>query len=215
MPYESGEAWKGNASGRPKGTRNKRTQEILDMIAERGDTDPLDYLSGIVSGNGQYTTEQKTIAANYLLPYKHSKCGTTPVPRYIAEPIELPHLKPQTLEQINENINFITELKAQGRLDIDIADSFINGQRAIANNLIAEEELKLKIANSPAALGDQTIQIVGGLPALPGTSIIMPEMNGMNGHAIEGIPQPVAIEASQEKTELNREKTEQTKDGGP
>jgi hypothetical protein len=116
-------------------------------------------LSEVVSGNGQYTQELKVQAANYLLPYKHSKCGTTPVPRYVAEPVQLPHLTPVTLEQINANINYITELKAQGSLDIDIADSFINGQRTIANNLIAD-------------------LIEGGLPHLPGTDIIMPELNG-------------------------------------
>ena len=135
-------------------------------------------MSEVVSGNGQYTQELKVQAANYLLPYKHSKCGTTPVPRYVAEPVQLPHLTPVTLEQINANINYITELKAKGSLDIDIADSFINGQRTIANNLIAEEELRLKIAASPSAQREQTVLIEGGLPHLPGTDIIMPELNG-------------------------------------
>jgi hypothetical protein len=83
-----------------------------------------------------------------------------------------------TLEQINANINYITELKAKGSLDIDIADSFINGQRTIANNLIAEEELRLKIAASPSAQREQKVLIEGGLPHLPGTDIIMPELNG-------------------------------------
>ena len=35
----------GNPEGRPKGSRNKRTQEILDLIQGRGDKDPLDALS--------------------------------------------------------------------------------------------------------------------------------------------------------------------------
>jgi hypothetical protein len=38
-----------NPNGRPKGSRNKRTQEILDLIQERGDKDPLDALSKIIS----------------------------------------------------------------------------------------------------------------------------------------------------------------------
>jgi hypothetical protein len=41
----------GHPNGRPKGSRNKRTQEILDLIQERGDKDPLDALSEIVSTN--------------------------------------------------------------------------------------------------------------------------------------------------------------------
>jgi hypothetical protein len=46
----------------------------------------------------------------------------------------------------------------------------------IANNLIAEEELKFKL--SPPETRDTTIRIEGGLPSLPGTNITMPVING-------------------------------------
>ena len=36
-----------NPNGRPVGSRNRRTQEVLDLIQGRGDTDPLDALSNI------------------------------------------------------------------------------------------------------------------------------------------------------------------------
>jgi hypothetical protein len=87
----------------------------------------------------------------------------------------------------------LTDLKAQGQIDIDIADSLIGGLRTMAQSIVAEEELKLKYANSPLASKEQTIQIEGGLPALPGTNVIMPELNGHNGHVIEGIPAPVPV----------------------
>ena len=65
-------------------------------------------------------------------------------------------------------------MKAQGRVDLDFAESLIADNRTNANNLIAEEELKLMMANSPNAAREQIIRIEGGLPALPGTEVIMP-----------------------------------------
>ena len=69
----------------------------------------------------------------------------------------------------------------------------------IANNLIAEEELKFKIL--PPEHRDQVIQIRGGLPALPGTNITMPLLDGHatngNGHALAAPTDAVpAIEAA-------------------
>jgi len=41
----------GNPNGRKPGSRNKRTQEVLDLIQARGDKDPLDALSEIITTN--------------------------------------------------------------------------------------------------------------------------------------------------------------------
>jgi hypothetical protein len=83
-------------------------------------------------------------------------------------------------------------MKAKGQIDLDFADSLIADNRTIANNLIVEEELKLKLLNAKGG-SDVTIQIEGGLPPLPGTNIVMPKLNGMNGHpAIEGIAAPAS-----------------------
>jgi hypothetical protein len=98
-------------------------------------------------------------------------------PRYIDEPVQLP--EPTTIEQANRNIAYISNLKAQGLIDLDFANSLIADNTTIANNLIAEEELKFKI--SPPETRDTTITIQGGLPSLPGTTITMPVLNG---HAV-------------------------------
>jgi hypothetical protein len=105
-------------------------------------------------------------------------------PRYIDEPIQLP--EPLTIEQANRNIAYISNLKAQGLIDLDFANSLIADNTTIVNNLIAEEELKFKI--SPPETRDTTITVVGGLPALPGTNITMPVLDhepATNGHALE------------------------------
>src|SRR5262249_10219665 len=65
-------------------------------------------------------------------------------------------------------------------IDLDFANSLIADNTTIANNLIAEEELKFKIY--PPETRDTTITIQGGLPQLPGCeNLIMPVLNG---HAV-------------------------------
>ena len=162
--------------GRPPGAPNKRTNELRRRLQDRGDIDPADYCSQIVS-NPNESTELKLAAANYLLPYLYPKRGAVATPRYIDEPIQLP--EPQTIEQANKNIAYISNLKAQGLIDLDFANSLIADNTTIANNLIAEEELKFKLY--PPEQRDTTIHITGGLPSLPGTNITMPVLNG---HAV-------------------------------
>jgi hypothetical protein len=147
-------------------------------------------LSEVISSQDRYPAELKTTAANYLAPYLHSKYGTKIPPRYILEPVTLPHPEPTSLEQTNTNINFISAGLASGTIDLDFGQFLITSQHTIANHLIAEEELKLKLAGSPLASKEQTIRIEGGLPPLPGTNVIMPEVNGaygqhstLNGHS--------------------------------
>ena len=183
--------------GRRLGSRNKRTAEIFNRLESRGDLDPADLLSSIVTNNEE-PKELRIQAAGLLMPYKYGKHGSIPPLRYIDEPVQLP--EPQTIEQANKNIAYISNLKAQRLIDLDFANSLIADNTTIANNLIAEEELKFKI--SPPETRDTTITITGGLPPLPGTRIDMPMLdchatNG-NGHAalappIDAVP---AIEAA-------------------
>jgi len=164
------------STGRPPGSPNKRTNELRYRLQNRGDVDPADFCSQIVSSPNE-PTELKLQAANFLLPYLYPKRGAVATPRYIDEPIQLP--EPQTIEQANKNIAYISNLKAQGLINLDFANSLIADNTTIANNLIAEEELKFKIY--PPETRDTTITVVGGLPPLPGTTITMPVLNG---HAV-------------------------------
>jgi hypothetical protein len=164
------------STGRPPGSPNKRTNELRYRLQNRGDVDPADFCSQIVSSPNE-PTELKLQAANFLLPYLYPKRGAVATPRYIDDPVQLP--EPLTIEQATKNIAYISNLKAQGLIDLDFANSLIADNTTIANNLIAEEELKFKI--SPPETRDTTITISGGLPALPGTTISMPVLNG---HAV-------------------------------
>jgi len=174
--------------GRPLGAPNKRTNELRIRLQNRGYIDPAEFCSSIVS-NPNEPTELRLAASNYLLPYLYAKRGAVPTPRYIDEPIQLP--EPTTIEQANKNIAYISNLKAQGLIDLDFANSLIADNTTIANNLIAEEELKFKLY--PPEERDTVIKIEGGLPQLPGAeNLIMPQLNGHatngNGHAALAAP---------------------------
>jgi hypothetical protein len=161
MTFQAGESWNGNKGGRPTGSRNKRTEEIFLRLEERGDKDPADLLSEIVS-NVQEPKETVCKAANFLLPYKYGKCGSIPAARYISEPVRLP--RATTLEQANSNIALISEMKSLRHIDLDFADSLIADNRTIANNIIASEELKLKLQDHAGSAPEQRILIEGGSP---------------------------------------------------
>jgi hypothetical protein len=108
-------------------------------------------------------------------PYLHSKNATKPVqpdPVYF-ETEKLP--RPTSIAQACDNIALLSEKKATGELDVVTADSLINDQRIILNAMV--DEAKLLAANGDPT-HPQEIVITGGLPELPGTQIVMPQING-------------------------------------
>ena len=192
MPFQSGENWNGNSKGRIPGTRNKRTQQILDLLQKRGDTDPLDFLSSVVTTPGFeiYSQELKVQAANYLTPYLHSKRGTIPAPRFVEEAIEVPDFasvdEAQAFQKEIARRAAAGELELQASLDISaLVGNWIRSRQASV-------ELDLKIMSANGGPAQQTIRIEGGLPPLPGTNVTMPVLPGheneINGSAL---PEPL------------------------
>ena len=107
----------GNPNGRPVGSRNKRTQEILDLIQERGDKDPLDALSEIVSTNKDAALVAQ--ASNMLAPYLHSKRSTVPAPRFVPEPITVPNFA--SIEEAENYLASLPIMLGKGELDSQTA----------------------------------------------------------------------------------------------
>jgi hypothetical protein len=178
----------GNPSGRPVGSRNQRTAEIVQQIIAAGHQDPLLTLAELQAKS--HDEGIRATAANMLAPYLHSKNATKPVapdPVYFEQAVTLP--RPTTIRLACDNIALLTEMKSQGQLDVASADSLIADQRIILNALVDEAKLL-------AATGDPTqpqqIIITGGLPELPGTEIIQPQLNG---HHLELSAQPAAPQA--------------------
>ncbi len=173
-----------NPNGRPVGSRNRRTNEIFNRLEARGDIDPADHLSSIVT-NPSNPAELRAQAANFLMPYKYSKRGTLVAPRYVEDAISIPDFT-----NIEEAQNFLADIARRagaGELELASANDISNLVKNWVLSVTAQEELQLKIAKEHPQ-GPQEIHIQGGLPDLPGTSIIMDETavgrNGRNGHKV-------------------------------
>jgi hypothetical protein len=155
---------------RPVGSRNKRDAELLDRIAKRGDRLAVDILSEIAN-DPKEPKPLRIQAAIGVAPYQTHKLGLTPapVPRIYLDPdaVQLPHPTCGEVADVVANIEYLTGLRASGRLDMDAADRLISDQRILGANLV--EAAKLEAAQGGPR--DQRIEIVGGLPQLPGTSI--------------------------------------------
>jgi hypothetical protein len=162
------------STGRPKGALNRRSFELENRLRERGDTDPADFLSSLIT-NQDESTELRAAASNYLLPYLYSKRGAMPPPRYIDD-LQIDVTEFSNVSDAENFLQKIALLTAKGHLDIQSAQELSALVKAWIDTQYQKEELQFKI--SPPAERDQTITVVGGLPALPGTQIDMPSFNG-------------------------------------
>ena len=105
------------------------------------------------------------------MPYKYSKCGTSPVLRFIETVPEFSHLS-----DAESFLAKIATLMAAGELDFQSGLELSSIVKAWIDSQYQREELQFKI--NPPEERDQVIKIEGGLPALPGTSIVMPVLEG-------------------------------------
>jgi hypothetical protein len=184
-----------NPRGRPKGSVNRRTQEVLDLIKERGDTDPLVVLSDIASNSTN--PDHRISASNTLAPYLHSKRGMSQAPRFVEDAITVPEFT-----NIQEAENFLAEISRRagaGELELQSALDISTLDKNWIISVRSGDEFTLKL-QAQAGGHDTTIRIEGGLPSLPGTNVIMDDtavaINGHNGSAINGHGSGPVIEHS-------------------
>jgi hypothetical protein len=159
-------------NGRPVGSRNNRTKEVLDLISSLKLQDPLVTLAQLQANSSDEAI--RATAANMLAPYLHSKNATKPVqpdPVYF-DTEALP--RPANIAEACSNIALLSEKKATGELDVVTADSLIADQRIILNAMVDEA----KLLTADASTLPQVIKIEGGLPSIPGCDMIMPQLNG-------------------------------------
>jgi hypothetical protein len=165
MTFGDGTVYRNGA--RPKGSRNRRTEELWNLLSKRGDRDPVEFMSQLVT-DGTIPLEVRLQAANSIAPYRHSKCGATPPLRFLEHEFEYPHPNPTSEAEISANIGALNQAYASSNLDLDSYQTMLAGQHQHVNALKARETLP-----------DNTdIRIIGGLPELPGRNITMPQLNG-------------------------------------
>jgi hypothetical protein len=175
MVFQPGQS--GNPSGYKKNTRRKGNAEIFHEIKNRGYLDPLLTLAKI-----QHESQNEGIrasAAASLAPYTHPKLQSIPVPRFISTPIEIPVF--QTITDASTFLAKVTTLVGRGELDLDfgkelsaMASAWIDAKKA------SEFEERLLIVEQSVGIQSPGLAVTGGLPRLPGTAVIMPDV--VNGH---------------------------------
>jgi hypothetical protein len=113
---------------------------------------------------------------------------STPTPRFIDLQLDVPEFT-----HVSDAENFLAKialLVARGHLDIQQGQELAGLVKLWIDSQYAKDELAYKI--SPPETRDATIRIEGGLPALPGTNIMMPMLDGHatngNGHAALAAP---------------------------
>ena len=171
----------GNPNGRPVGSRNRRTKEIIEQIIKSNNKDPLLTLSEISSNDPDSAI--RATAANMLAPYMHSKMQSTPASRFVEEVFAIPEFT--HVSDAEQFLARITALVSQGQLDLQTGLELSTLAKNWLDAQYAREELAIKQFNTGSTEHEQTIRIEGGLPALPGTSIVMPVIDGKpasNGH---------------------------------
>src|SRR5262249_45846962 len=178
----------GNPNGRPLGSRNKRTKEIINQIIQSGNKDPLLTLSEISSSD--LDSSVRAAAANMLAPYMHSKMQSTPAPRFIEESIDIPLFT--HLSDAEQFLAKITALVGQGRLDIQTGLELSSLAKAWLDAQYAREELAIKQINAGTTEHEQRIVISGGLPTMQGLEgVLMPQLNGEPVTNVPATPQEV------------------------
>jgi hypothetical protein len=171
--------WAPGQSGNPlgyAGPRERRRKEVFDIIKNLGHKDALETLS-YLQHNEQIEPGLRIAAASALAPYCHPKMQATPTPRYIELQIDVPEFTNVSIAE--DFLSRILSLVARGHLDIQQGQELAALAKMYIDSQYARDELQFKI--NPPETHDQTITIAGGLPALPGTSITMPVLNG---HAV-------------------------------
>jgi hypothetical protein len=166
-----------NPRGRGAGSRGKYSKNIWQMIDQRRDRDPIDVISEYVTSN-TVDPALKLQAAGMLASYKY---GKRPSYRYIED---ITGLKPpQSVAEATAYQSKVAALVAEGKLDVDGGLALKDMLQSYVDMKTASE-LEQRMQQAEALIQElmargygSAAKVIGGLPELPGTTIILPAKN--------------------------------------
>ena len=181
MVFKPGQS--GNPGGRKPGTRNHKTLAAEQAIAAGAGggrnghkaVDPRDLLTSIVAC-AETNLALRMQAALGLMPYLHARKST----RYIDRVLDLP--VPATVEEAAQNIAKLSSLAAAKTIGLDEMNDLIGAQKAYIEARVGLDiegqmlELRQIIERLQASARPIDAVVVGGLPPLSGTNILMPPL---------------------------------------
>jgi hypothetical protein len=138
-------------------------------------------------------TSLRISAAAAAAPYEQSKLLPVAGPVYLYSKINIDDFK--SIEEAESFLLTLSQREAAGELESMSVQTVSERVRLWIQLKRQGQELDIKRLAQGQETGDQIIRIEGGLPALPGTNVTMPSLNG---HDKNGLlpPQPRQIESS-------------------
>jgi hypothetical protein len=179
--------------------------EYRNIAEQHGLEDPVLYQHKLLSDDKLPVGLRATIAAA-IAPYYRPKLGLQTLPRMVEIQVEVPNF--QTVEEAQAFLIKITSLVGSGELSLSTGIDLGTLVRAWISAKHAAMEIEIKRLNATQDIGPQRYTITGGLPALPGTDIIAPQLNGhhlelsankdpITGTQINGAQAPTPGESSE------------------
>jgi hypothetical protein len=136
-------------------------------LEERGDRKSVEVLSDIVTNTKDEGI--RIAAATALAPYQFSKWQSSPVPRYIETPVDLP--EPETVEQATQQIAHLGTLLASGQIELDFHAALVASRRAwIESRIGSDLEARILALEGQRSQDDDT-----AADTRPGTSTPGPD----------------------------------------
>jgi hypothetical protein len=120
----------------------------------------------------------RAIIAQGISNYYHPRLGVQAAPKYITTPIDIPDFA--SIEDAEDFLIKLAQREARQELDCDSVATASSRVLDWIHSKRQGQELEIKQAQSRK--DDPTIPrkiiVEGGLPALPGTNVTMPQLNG-------------------------------------
>jgi hypothetical protein len=124
----------------------------------------------------------RAVIANQIAPYYRPRLGIMEPAKYVQTPIEVPEFA--DIEQAEAFLLQLAQRVAAQELDLDSVAAVSARVLDWVHSKRAGLELQIKQINASQDTGEQVIRIEGGMPPLPGSDVIMPNLE-LNGHQLE------------------------------